>query len=175
MAGSRSGRDPEQAGNKGGLSRHVTPANVPNLSFSDHRHSLVAGQRSSGGWQTAKAQTGSDQGFDAPMVLLNDVVEVLDLAQPGEAPQLTIALHRRDRGGIGRILVDRDRARVPRMLLAQRLAEEPLGGRGIPLGREQKVDRLAAAVDGAIEVSPAALHLDVCLIDPPRAIAGTQV
>src|SRR5215213_9396270 len=146
MAGSRSGRDPEQAGNKGGLSRHVTPANVPNLSFSDHRHSLVAGQRSSGGWQTAKAQTGSDQALDAPMILLDDVVEVLDLAQPGEAPQLTLALHRRDRGRIGRVLVDRDRARIARMGLAQRLAEEAFRRRGIPLGREQEVDRLAPAV-----------------------------
>src|SRR4051794_15175417 len=105
------------------------------------------------------------------MVLLNDVVEVFDLAQPGEPPQLTLALQGRDRGRIGRILVNRDRARVPRMWLAQRLAEEPLGGRGIPLGREQEIDRLAPAVDGTIEVSPAPLHLDVCLIDPPRAVA----
>src|SRR4051794_10768009 len=109
------------------------------------------------------------------MILLNDVVEVFDLAQPGEAPQLALALHRRDRGRIGRILVHRDRARVDRVRLAQRLAEEPLGGRGIPLGREQEVDRLAAAVDRLIEVSPAALHLDGCLIDLPRAVARPQM
>src|SRR3954451_16106858 len=171
LARPRSSRDPKQAGNKGGLSPHITPANVPNLPLSDHRHSLVKRQRSSRGWQTAEAQPRPDQALHAPMVLLNDVVQVFDLAQPGEPPQLTLALQGRDRGGIGRVLVDRDRARVPRMRLAQRLAEEPLGGRGIPLGREQKVDRLAPAVDGAIEVSPAPLHLDVYLIDPPRAVA----
>src|SRR4051812_7253730 len=76
-AGPRSGRDPEQARHEGGLCPHVTPANVPNLSLSDHRHSLVAGQRSSRGWQTAKAQARPDQALDAPMVLLDDVVEVL--------------------------------------------------------------------------------------------------
>src|SRR3954464_3758007 len=146
MARPRSGRDPKQAGNKGGLSPYITPANVPNLPLSDHRHPLVAGQRSSRGWQTAKAETRPDQALDAPMVLLNDVVQVFDLAQPGEPPQLTLALHRRDRGRIGRVLVDRDRARIARVRLAQRLAEEPLRRRGIPLGREQKVDRLAAAV-----------------------------
>src|SRR4029450_2638531 len=107
------------------------------------------------------------------MVLLNDVVEVLNLAQPGEAPQLTLALHRRDRGRIGRILVDRERAWVPRVGLAERLAEEALRGRSIPLGREQKVDRLAAAVHRPIQVSPASLHLDVCLVDPPRATSRT--
>src|SRR5215217_1384347 len=76
---------------------------------------------------------------------------------------------------IGRVLVDRDRAWVPRVRLTECFAEEPLGGRRIPLGREQEVDRLAAAVHGAIQVSPPALHLDGCLIDPPRAIARTQM
>src|SRR3954447_24409535 len=109
------------------------------------------------------------------MVLLNDVVQVFDLAQSREPPQLSIALHGRDRGRIGRILVNRDRARVPRVRLAQRLAEEALGGRGIPLGREQKINGLAAAVHRAIQVGPADLHLDVCLIAPPRAVAPVQV
>ena len=80
MARPRSGRDPEQARDEGSLSAHVAPANVPNLPLSDHRHSLVAGQRSSRRWQTAKAQTRPDQALDAPMILLDDVVEVIDLA-----------------------------------------------------------------------------------------------
>src|SRR4051794_41377496 len=100
------------------LSAHVPPANVPNLSLSDHRHPLVASQRSSRRWQTAKAQPRPDQAFDAPMVLLDDVVEVFDLAQAREAPQLTLALHGRDCGRIGRILVDRERAWVHRVRLA---------------------------------------------------------
>jgi len=80
VAGSRSGRDPEQACDEGGLSPHVAPANVPNLSLSDHRHCLVASQGSSCGWQAAKAQPRPDQALDAPMILLDDVVEVIDLA-----------------------------------------------------------------------------------------------
>src|SRR4051794_11396525 len=74
VAGSRSGRDPKQGGDEGGLSPHIASANVPNLPLSDHPHCLVPGQRSSRGWQAAKAQTGPDQALDAPMVLLNDVV-----------------------------------------------------------------------------------------------------
>src|SRR3954453_8220479 len=175
VARPRSGRNPEQARDEGGLSPHITPANVPNLPLSDHRHSLVTGQRSSCGWQTAKAQTRPDEALDAPMVLLNDVVQVFDLAQAREAPQLTLALQGRDRGRIGRVLVDRDRARVARMRLAQRLAEEALGGRSIPLGREQEVDRLAPAVHRPIQVGPVALHLDIRFIYPPRAVAPVQV
>jgi hypothetical protein len=48
--------------------------------------------------QGPEAETRLDQALDAPMVLLNDVVEVLDLAQPCEAPQLTVSLHRPDCG-----------------------------------------------------------------------------
>ena len=81
MTGSRSGRDPKQARHEGSLSPHLAPTNVPNLPLSDHCHSLVASQRSSGGWQATEAQPRPDQALDAPMVLLDDVVEVLDLAQ----------------------------------------------------------------------------------------------
>src|SRR4051794_7560590 len=61
------------------------------------------------------------------------------------------------------------------MRLPKRLAEEPFRRRSIPLGREQKVDRLAPAVDRPIQIGPAPLHLDVCLINPPRAVAPVQV
>src|SRR3954447_14963694 len=115
MAEPGSGRNPEQARDEGRLSPHLAPTNVPNLSLSDHHYCLVPGQCSSRGWQTAKAQTRPDQALDAPMVLLNDVVEVFALAQPGAPPQLTLALHGRDRGRIGRILAHRDCAWVPRM------------------------------------------------------------
>src|SRR4051794_5578939 len=53
------------------------------------------------------------------------------------------------------------------MRLPQRFAEEPLRRLRIPLGREQEVDGLAAAVDRPIQVGPAALHLDVGLIHAP--------
>src|SRR5205085_11126197 len=48
-------------------------------------HSLVASQGSSCRSQTAKAQPRPDQALDAPMILLDDVVEVIDLAQAREA------------------------------------------------------------------------------------------
>jgi hypothetical protein len=44
------------------------------------------------------------------------------------------------------------------MRLPERLAEEALCSLGVALGREQEVDRLATAVDRAIQVGPAALY-----------------
>src|SRR4051812_43770745 len=61
------------------------------------------------------------------------------------------------------------------MRLPQRLAEEALRGLRIPLSREQEVDGLAAAVDRAIQIHPAARHPDVGLVHPPRAVALPQM
>ena len=51
------------------------------------------------------------------------------------------------------------------------LAEEALGCLLVPLGAEQKVDRLAGAVDGAVEVTPLPIDPDVGLVDVPRSAA----
>ena len=61
------------------------------------------------------------------------------------------------------------------MRLRQCLAEKPFRRLSIALGREQKVDRLAAAVDGSIQIHPAALNFHVCLVHPLGAVAHAQV
>ena len=90
-----------------------------------------------------------------PMVLFHNVIEVLDLTEPRASPQFTIFLHIRHGARVGRVLVHRDGARVHRVWLRQRLAEEPLRRLGIALGRKQQVNGLAAAVNGSIQVGPA--------------------
>src|SRR5215213_9037524 len=61
------------------------------------------------------------------------------------------------------------------MRLPEGLAKEPLRRFGIAFGREQEVDRLAAAVYRPVQVGPAALYLHIRLIHPPRAVAQPQV
>ena len=74
-----SGGDVEQLGDEAGLGPDVLSANPPNLPLPDHRHHLVARQRSSRRPETAKAQSWSDQAFHAPMVLFHNVIEKLAL------------------------------------------------------------------------------------------------
>ena len=126
-----SGGDLEKFGNESGLRLNVPTADVVSLPLPDHRHCLVANQRQAGGSQAAEAQPGPDQAFDPPVVLLDDVVQVFALTQPREAPQLACPLQVRHRARVGRVLVHRDRPRVDRVRLGQRLAEEPLRRRGI--------------------------------------------
>ncbi len=77
-----SGGGSEQAGNEGGLRRHVPTADVVNLPLPDHRHCLVASQCRLGCSHAAKPKPWPDHPFDAPVVLLDDVVQVFALSQP---------------------------------------------------------------------------------------------
>src|SRR4051794_24126329 len=133
-AAGKSGSDVEQLGDEDGLGPHVASANPPYLPLPRHRHYLVACQGSSGRPEAAEAKPWSDQTFQAPVVLFQYVIEVLDLAQPRASPQLTVVLHLRHRARVGRVLVYRDGARVHRVRLLQRLAEEALRGRRVPPG-----------------------------------------
>jgi hypothetical protein len=125
----------------------VPAADVSNLSLSDHCHRLKASQRAPGRSQVPEAKPGAHQTLDASVVLLDNVIEKLDLAQPREAPDLGDFFHVGHGSRIGRVLVNRDGARIDRVHLAHGLAEEPPGRGGISLGRKQEVDRPATAVD----------------------------
>jgi hypothetical protein len=76
----RLGDNLEQLGDEGGLSLHVTPIDLPNLAFSDHRHRLVARQHSSRRAEAFEAKAWSDEAFRTPMILLDDVVQELGSA-----------------------------------------------------------------------------------------------
>ena len=67
------------------------------------------------------------------------------------------------------IAVERDLLRQSTLGL-ERPTEERFGGRNISLGAEEEIDGLSGPVDGAVEISPATLDLDVGLIDAPGSV-----
>ena len=86
------------------------------------------------------------------MVLFHHIIEIFHLADDNRRAVLgVIAL---DGGFIGRTPVNGDL--VGYAVAADRLREEALGGLLIPLLRQQKVNRLAVFIDGAIEIAPLA-------------------
>ena len=54
-------------------------------------------------------------------------------------------------------------------MVCEGTTEKPFGGGDISLGAQRKIHRLSHLVDGAIEINPAALDLDVSLVDAPRS------
>jgi hypothetical protein len=74
-----SGSEVEQLSDEGSLSLHVATADPANLFLPHHCHRLVARQGSSCRSKTAEPKARAGQAFDAPMILLDDVVQVLAL------------------------------------------------------------------------------------------------
>src|SRR5689334_11735271 len=100
------------------------------------------------------------------MVLFQNVIEKLALPYSSKAPELAVLLHLRDSTWVGGVLVDGNGAWVHCVQLPERFAEEAFRSRRVPLGREQEVDRLAAAVDCAIQVHPPGFRLHRGFVDP---------
>jgi hypothetical protein len=97
------------------------------------------------------------------MILLDDVVEILDLADFNRrAVRLVVAL---DGGFIGLTAIKRDLLRDA--MTADRLGQEPLGRSLVARLGQQEVDRLARLIHGTIEVIPLPVDFDVGLVHPP--------
>ncbi len=101
--------------------------------------------------------------FDAPVVLLQPVIQVAT----GPVPHILAQLGP-DRPGIAVVAIRRDPVRRD---AGDRLggAEERLCGCHVALFAEQYIEQRAGAVGGAIEIAPAPVHLQVCLIHVPAA------
>ena len=80
------------------------------------------------------------------MVLFNDVVQILVLADPDR--RLAPGVGGLERGQIRTTLIDRDRLGLA--VLIDRLLEVALGRSLVTVGTQQEIDRLAGLVNGAI-------------------------
>ena len=106
-------------------------------------------------------QHGPCDPFHTTMILLDDVVEILDLADFNRrAVLLVVAL---DGGFIGLTAINRDLLRDA--MTADRLGQKPLGRSLVALLSQQEVNRLARLIHGAIEVIPLPFDLDIRLVD----------
>ena len=88
------------------------------------------------------------------MILLNDVIEIFGLADDDSRPVLFVVTL--DRCFVGRTPIDGDRLGDPAMS-ANRLDQELFGGLLVALLGEQKVNRLAVFVNGAVQIIPCTL------------------
>ena len=95
------------------------------------------------------------------MILLNDIIQVLALPKRFGIREQTLLLQLGNRLGISRILIHVDDPRRGGVGGVEGLAEEALGGLGIALGTQQKVQRVALRVHRSIEILPLAVDLQV--------------
>jgi hypothetical protein len=103
------------------------------------------------------------------VILFNDIVEILDLADLDICVMVGIVTDNRRR--IGAALVDRDRLR--NIMMTNGFSQEAQRRFTIPSGRQQEVDRGAGLVDRTIQVFPCAFDPHISLIQAPTATHGT--
>ena len=94
---------------------------------------------------------------------------------PTAAAQGSFRFHSSDRRAVEAGLISVDDAGLRMRWIAERLAEQALGRRGIAQRREQEVDSGTRGIDGPVEVTPSALHSNICLIDPPGFVGRLEL
>ena len=82
------------------------PVVASHLPFAKHVHELDAGKDDAGATERLETQHRSDDALDRPVVLLDDVVEVLAL--PNRDRRVMLGVIAFDAGSVGAALVNRD-------------------------------------------------------------------
>src|SRR5258708_2819339 len=136
------------------------------LSLADAMHQLDAGDRDRRIPEPLEAEHHCNALLHAPMVLLDQVVQVLRRAQLRVRRQQAIGFQLAHGTVRCSVAIQRDCLRGA-LLAFERFAKERLGGRDIPLAAQPEVDRPARPAIGTVEVAPLTSDLDVCLVDSP--------
>src|SRR3954454_13723320 len=124
---------------------------------------IVSATEPSGGSGAFEAPHGSIAAFDAPVVLLQPVVQVGTGPVPHALAQLGA-----DRPGVAVVAIGRDPVRCHPSHRFGR-PKERLRCFHVAVFTEQHVDQGPVPVDGAVEIAPAPMHFQVRFIDIPAA------
>src|SRR5271166_4283781 len=149
------------------LRTHRTPAR---LAFANHVNRFIAGDRAPSSPEGAKMLTRVDTAFDRPVILFQDVIEVLHRSMLAVLLQNTLVFELHNRRRVGGVLVGVDDSRRRMVCSAERFGKKALGRGRILLGREKEVEGGAGRIHHSIQVAPLALDPDVGFVHPPIVV-----
>jgi hypothetical protein len=111
--------------------------------------------------------------FDRPMILLNEIVEVLATSHLNVLPPRILA-PQKPKGQVALLkAIERDLARPPRQTPRQRFAKKGLCSGDTAIWAKQKIHRLTVLIHGPIEKVPLSPDLYVGLTNAPGIIDGS--
>ncbi len=128
-------------------------------------HEFDAGQDRSGRLKGLKVEHGSSAVLDRSMVLLDDVVEVFDLADHDLVFQSVIEVI--DRRLVGAALVHHDD--LTQAMQPHGLLEKAPGSGLVAFDCQQVIDRVAVLVHRTVQIFPDAFDLDVGFVHAPAS------
>src|SRR5262249_30726467 len=118
----------------------------PRLAFANHMNGLVTSDCTPGSPEGAKMLTRADPALNRPMILFQNIVEILHRSMAAVFLQRSLGFQLNDGWRVSCVLVGVDDPRWRPILTAQGLAEKALGRPCIAFGREEEVDRRAARI-----------------------------
>ena len=98
--------------------------------------------------------TRTDTALDRPMILFQDVVEILHRSMSTVLPQNTGGFELNDGWRISSVLVGIDYPRRGMVLPAQGFGQKPLSRCCVAFSRQKEVDRRTGGVDSPVQVYP---------------------
>jgi hypothetical protein len=113
--------------------------------------------------------------LDGPVVLLQDIIEVLHRPVLAAGVQRSFTLELSDRGRVSRMPIGVDDTRRGMVLLTQSFGQEALCCSRVLLGREEKVEGRASGVHRPIQVAPLAFDPYVGFVDAPTIARRIEV
>src|SRR5271157_4275515 len=111
---------------------------------------FVAGDRAPSSPERAKMLACAYPALDRPMILFQDVVEILHRSMPAILLQSALGFEPLDGWWIAGVLVGIDYARRRMVLSAQGFGEEALSRCRVAFSREKEVDRRTAGVESPV-------------------------
>ena len=147
-------------------------AGILRLSFPHHVDQLDATQNYTCTRNRLKAEHGSDPPLVGAVVLLDTIIQVgtspdVDRLQMVSRPVLQPTCHVAGQNGFPVRLAPADDDPLRPAMPFQRTSQEPLRGCEIAPLAEPELDRVAIAVDGAVEIYPPATDLDLGFVEMP--------
>jgi hypothetical protein len=134
--------DSKQSGDQGHLSSHIPFCHPSHLPFPHHVHDLVSLEGSPRCQIGKEAHSQLRQSLDEPMILFDQIVEVLDLSQCTAFRKVSCCLEFPKRFWRGRVFVDIDHAWLARMRGSEGFEQEALGSTFIS-GRTRGENRVS--------------------------------
>src|SRR5271165_4734300 len=135
---------------------------------------FIAADRTPGGQKGPEMLARLDPALDGPVILFQDVIEILHRSMLAVLLQNTLSFELHYRRRITGVLVGVDDPRRRVVLSAQSLGEEAFGRRCIAFSREKEVNRRTGRVDSPVQIDPLALNPDVGLIHPPAVVGRSE-
>ena len=156
------------------LTDHVALRHPPRLSLAERMHHLDTADGPPRRGELLEPQHRPGAAFDESMVLLDDVVQILALAERRTWSEQSLVFDGLERDRVGGVLVHVHDARGRRMRRTDRLAEERDGRIPVARGPEQEIQRVPVGINAPVKIVPGPADTHVRLVDSIRIRGASQ-